>query len=240
MNITVINGSTKKGTTDHLKTLFLEPFQGRANIVEYDLPQDGPDFCTGCTACFLKGETFCKDAAAVQTIETDLRQADLIVMTSPTYVLHTTAAMKNLLDHLGYRFMPHRPAREMFYKRAVILTQCVGSGARSAAKDIRDSLSWWGISVIGVFAQPLMEDIVWDKLPPKRQNKLEHKVRKLSTRFAAIDYSKPAPVKLPVRLKFLFCRMIQKSIRKKDPHATDGNYWAEQGWLGNQRPWKHP
>ena len=238
MNITVINGSAKKGSTDHLKTLFLEPFQGRAKITEYDLPQDGPKFCTGCTNCFLKGETFCGDAAVMQNIEADLRQADLIVMTSPTYVLHTTGAMKNLLDHLGYRFMPHRPAEEMFHKRAVIITQCVGAGARAAAKDIRDSLSWWGISTIGVFSKPLMEDIVWDRLSPKRQKFLVRNIQKLSARFAKIDYSKPAPVGLLVRIKFLFCRAIQKSILKTNEQTIDGQYWAEKGWLGTERPWK--
>ncbi len=28
-----------------------------------------------------------------------------------------------LLDHFGYRWMSHRPAKEMFGKRAVIITQ---------------------------------------------------------------------------------------------------------------------
>lgn len=52
----------------------------------------------------------------------------------------------------------------MFKKRAVIITQCLGSGAKSAAKDIKHSLSWWGISKIGIFTAALMEDAVWDKL----------------------------------------------------------------------------
>jgi len=46
--------------------------------------------------------------------------------------------------------MSHRPAPEMFKKRAVIITQGVGSGAKSTAKDIKDILSRWGISKIGV------------------------------------------------------------------------------------------
>ena len=47
-------------------------------------------------------------------------------MTSPAYVMHATDAMKALLDHFGYRWMPHRPVAEMFGKRAVIITQCLG------------------------------------------------------------------------------------------------------------------
>ena len=29
--------------------------------------------------------------------------------------------------------------------RAVIITQCLGSGTKSAAKDMKHSLSWWGL-----------------------------------------------------------------------------------------------
>ena len=86
-------------------------------------------------------------------------------MTSPAYVFHATGAMKALLDHFAYRWIPHRPAPEMFGKRAVIITQCLGSGAKSAAKDMKHSLSWWGISKIEIFTGALMSDIVWEKLP---------------------------------------------------------------------------
>lgn len=88
-------------------------------------------------------------------------------MTSPAYVFHVTGAMKALLDHFAYRWIPHRPAPEMFGKRAVIITQCLGSGAKSAAKDMKHSLSWWGISQIGIFAGALMSDIGLGKTFPK-------------------------------------------------------------------------
>ena len=108
--------------------------------------KDCPNFCVGCLNCTLKGEKTCKDAEYIRKMDESLLKADLIVMTSPAYVFHVTGAMKALLDHFAYRWMPHRPAPEMFGKRAVIITQCLGSGAKSAAKDIKHSLSWWGIS----------------------------------------------------------------------------------------------
>lgn len=40
------------------------------------------------------------------------------------------------------------------------------------------------------------------------------------------------------KIKFFFCRMIQKSIHKSDPEYLDGKYWAEQGWLDGGKPWK--
>lgn len=109
MKITVINGTEKRGVTCKLKNIFLEQFQS-AEITEYYLPKDCPSFCAGCTSCFMRGEETCKDYLYVNTIEKSLKEADLIVMTSPVYVLHATGAMKALLDHLGYRWMSHRPA----------------------------------------------------------------------------------------------------------------------------------
>lgn len=163
MNITVINGTEKHGVTYRLKEMFLEEFKDKANITEYYLPKDCPNFCVGCLNCTLNGEKTCKDAEYIGKIDKSLLEADLIVMTSPAYVFHATGAMKALLDHFAYRWIPHRPAPEMFGKRAVIITQCLGSGAKSAAKDMKHSLSWWGISKIEIFTGALMSDIVFPK-----------------------------------------------------------------------------
>lgn len=237
MKITVINGTEKRGVTCKLKDTFLEKFPS-AEITEYYLPKDCPSFCAGCTSCFMKGESNCKDFIYINKIEKSLIEADLIVMTSPAYVMHATGAMKALLDHFGYRWMPHRPAPEMFGKRAVIITQCLGAGAKSSAKDIKHSLSWWGISKIGVFNDALMSDIVWNKLPEKRRKKLTKNIKKLAVQFAKINYGKPAHTSLITKIKFMFCRLIQKKVRKNGIIGPDNEYWYHNGWLGKRRPWK--
>ena len=231
MKITVVNGTAKRGVTYRLKEIFLSEFGKAADVTEYYLPDDCPAFCTGCTSCFLNGERTCKDAEKVQLIWKSLLEADLIVMTSPAYVFHCTGAMKAFLDHLAYRWMPHRPSPEMFSKRAVVITQCLGAGANTAAKDIKHSLSWWGISKIGTFAGKLMNDVVWEKLSDKKRARLTRGIKKLALKFARIDYARPAHMNLITRIKFGFCRMLQKSLHKSDPEYLDGRYWAEQGWL---------
>lgn len=237
MKITVINATEKRGVTYRLKEMFLAEFKNKANITEYYLPKDCPNFCVGCTNCILKGEKACKDAEYIERIDRSLLEADLIVMTSPAYVFHATGAIKNLLDHFAYRWLPHRPAPEMFGKRAIIITQCLGAGAKSAAKDIKHSLSWWGISKIGIFTGALMGNIIWDKLSQKKQTELTKKIEKLSREFSRIDYTKPAHTNLITKLKFSFCRKMQKSLHKADPEYLDGKYWAEQGWLDKKRPY---
>ena len=238
MKITVINGTEKKGVTYKLKEAFLEPFKDKAEITEFYLPRDCPNFCVGCITCFSKSQELCKDAQYVQRIEKALLEADLLVFTSPAYVFHATGAMKAMLDHFGYRWMPHRPAKEMFGKRAVIITQCLGAGEGSTAKDIKDSLSWWGVSYIKTLKFKLLGEIRWDKLPEKKRAKMISKVTGMARKFLAIDYNKRAHTNLITKCKFYAVRMLQTNLGKDDPEYTDFKYWKANGWIDKVRPWK--
>lgn len=234
MKITVVNGTEKQGVTYRLKEAFLAPFRGQAEITEFYLPRDCPHFCVGCTRCFRQDERRCKDADDIQKIEKALREADLLVFTSPAYVFHATGAMKALLDHLGYRWMPHRPAGEMFGKRAVIITQCLGAGAKSTARDIRHSLSWWGVSAVKVCAFRLLGDIVWERLPEKKRAAMLAKIR----RTARVDCSRPARTGILVKCKFYAVRALQRHLGKSNQESADYRYWKSNGWLDGARPWR--
>ena len=237
MKVTVINGTEKKGVTYRLKEMFLEAFEGE-EITEFYLPRDCPGFCMGCIQCFGKDQKLCKDAQYVQKIEKAMLEADLLVFTSPAYVCHATGAMKAMLDHFGYRWMPHRPAPEMFGKRAVIITQCLGAGAKSTARDIRDSLSWWGISYIRECRFKLMSEVDWNKIPAKKTDAMSRSIRKCSAKMRSIDYNRKAGTSFMVKMKFYMVRMMQTGLGKKNPEYTDFNYWKNNGWLGKVRPWK--
>ena len=238
MKITVINGTEKQGVTYRLKEIFLDGLRDEAEITEFYLPKDCPGFCVGCTSCFRTYEHKCKDAEYVQKIEKALLSADLLVFTSPAYVFHTTGAMKAMLDHFGYRWMPHRPAKEMFGKRAVIITQCLGAGGRSAAKDIKDSLSWWGVSNIMVCSFKLMSEIDWEKIPEKKRRQITAKLVNTVAKVKRIDFSRPAKTNLVTKCKFYAVRMLQTELGKKDPEYTDYRYWKDNGWIDRTRPWK--
>lgn len=238
MKITVINGTEKKGITYRIKELFLEHLKNNAEILEFYLPRDCPSFCAGCTVCFLEDENRCKDREYVEKIENAMLEADLLVFTTPAYVFHTTGAMKAMLDHFGYRWMPHRPAKEMFGKRAVIITQCLGAGGKSAAKDIKDSLSWWGISDIRVISFKLMSDIDWDRIPEKRRNTFTKRLYKEAEKIRKVDLAMPARTSPVVKIKFYMVRMMQTGLGKKNPEYTDYKYWKYNGWIDKKRPWK--
>lgn len=239
MKITVINGTELHGITYKIKELFLETFKSKADITEFYLPKDGPGFCIGCKQCFGGKTELCKDAVCIQKIEKALLEADLLVFTSPSYVMHATGAMKAMLDHFGYRWMPHRPAKEMFGKRAIILTQALGAGETSTAKDIKDSLSWWGISYIRKCHFKLMGDVIWDRLSEKKRAQITKGVTSAARKLAAIDYSKPAHTNLITKVKFYMVRSMQTGLGKQNPEYADFKYWKANGWLDKVRPWKH-
>ena len=238
MKIAVFNATEKHGVTYRLKEIFLEPFRDEAEITEFYLPKDCPSFCAGCTVCFRGDENKCKDAQYIQKIQKALLEADLLVFASPAYVFHTTGAMKTMLDHFGYRWIPHRPAKEMFSKRAVIITQCLGAGDKSTAKDIKDSLSWWGVSFIKEYRFKLMSEIDWDKINEKKKNKMSSKLTDAANKFKDIDYNKRPHTNITTKIKFYMVRMLQTDLGKKNPEYTDFKYWKENGWLGKARPWK--
>ena len=215
MKITVINGTEKNGVTNRLKEIFLEEFKDDAQVTEFCLPRDCPAFCVGCMTCFFNDEHQCKDSEYVQQIEKAMFEADLLVFTSPVYVFHATGAMKAMLDHFGYRWMPHRPAAEMFSKRAVIITQCLGSGDKSTVKDIKDSLSWWGISRIRVCRFRLMSEVLWDKIPAKKRAEFTKKLIVTAEKIRKKDLVKPVKPTLATRFRFLACRMIQNRRERR-------------------------
>ena len=100
MNIVIINGQNHKGSTYHIGRMLAERVGG--NITEFFLPRDFSDYCVGCSQCFEVGAESCLHYEAQQPIIKALDAADLIILTSPVYVYHASAPMKNFLDHQGH------------------------------------------------------------------------------------------------------------------------------------------
>ncbi len=126
----------------------------------------------------------------------------------------------------------------MFGKRAVIITQCLGAGDKSTAKDIKDSLSWWGVTAIKVVSFKLMADIDWNKIPENKKEAFRNKLSAVAKKMHGIDYTVPAHAGLVAKLKFYAVRMMQTGLGKQNPEYTDYKYWKANGWIDNARPWR--
>lgn len=238
MKITVINGTKNKGCTYKMKDAFLEALGGGHEITEYHLPADASEFCTGCKACFLKDISACPHRGYTVPVWNSILAADLIVFTSPVYVFHATGQVKALLDHYGTKWMAHSPEREMFLKKAVIITNAAGAGMKNVIKDIGDSLDYWGVAKRYSIKQALF-GAEWEKVSVKKKADINKQCVRVAKKVQR-------PVKKPrFKIRFLFGvmgmaqKMINKSLVKKgEPETTDYRYWKDNGWLNGGKPWR--
>lgn len=237
MKVIIINGTVKQGCTYRIKEMLLHEIGDGHEITEWYLPKDMPHFCTACFTCYEKGFESCPHAVQIVPIWDSIMSADLVVFNTPSYVFHAPAQVKALLDHLFMNWMPHRPKREMFFKQALIIANAAGAGMKSTIKDIKHSLSFWGISKIYSIKFALF-DSVWNDVSEKRKRKLKISLKKIMNKIL----NRSSNIKVSVKTKLLFnvMKIAQKMINKNRKEKTgDYIYWQEQGWLGKNRPWKN-
>lgn len=230
MKITVVNGTEEKSYERAPKNIFLSAFAGKAEIKEWYLPKDMPNFCCGCATCITEGEGKCRDARYFMPIWKSIEAADLVVFVSPVYAGHAPAALKNLLDHFEWAWMTHRPRRAMFGKRAFIIIDGGGRGAKSAAQDIIDSLNWWGIAEVETFYTDAGHS---DESAPIAA----------AEKYLRTDFNTPVKTPRFLKKRFIACaRSRAKLIASEtaaDKISVDSEYWRARGWTDKAAPWKN-
>lgn len=232
MNIAVIYGTERKGSTYNITQLFLNKLKNESSeVTEFFLPKDMPNFCIGCNLCFMKGEEYCPHYEKVNIIKSTLEKADLLIFSSPVYVYHVTGQMKTLLDHFGYQWMVHRPNKTMFSKMALVISTAAGAGMKSTNKDIIDSLSFWGVAKIFKYGKGVAA-VNWDGVSDKIKNSIYNDVDKISKKI--INTSQNVNPSFKVKALFYAMRIVQK---KGGFNTADYEYWEKQGWLKDARPW---
>ena len=239
MNILVINGTEQKGCTFAMKEVFLAAMGGGHDITEYFLPRDCPVFCAGCKACFFRDISVCPHSQYTAPIWESVLKADLLVFTSPTYVFHVTAQMKALLDHYGTKWMAHSPEKPMFSKQAVIITNAIGQGMGKTARDIKDSLDFWGVARTYIIKQALFQ-AKWDDVDDKRKSAVKAKCEKATAKIKSKKCVKPS---IKIKILFFVMKLAQSMIDKGErkagrEHTKDYLHWKENGWLDGKKPWR--
>ena len=233
MNILMINGTMRKGSTYRIAKMFVERVTlSQDTVNELFLPKDMPEFCRGCGQCITQGAKKCPDYIIyLKRITRLIDEADLLVFATPTYVYHTTGQMKALLDHYGYRWMVHRPEASMFKKQAVCFSTAAGAGMKNALKDITDSLKWWGVGRIYTYGAAV-RSMDWDEIGKPVKDKIDENVNKLMAKIVH-ERDKVTP-SLYERVLFYAMRYMHSRTFMQQ---IDTDYWREAGWLGSKRPW---
>lgn len=228
MKICAVYGTERKGCTWHIAQQVLSHLP-EAEVTEFFLPRDCPESCISCFRCFQE-ENHCYHSEGAQKILSAMLDADVILMTSPVYALHLTGQMKTFLDHYAGMWIVHKPNGEMFRKRGVIIAAASGPVYRSALREMKDSLDFWGVAHTYKMGFALME-ISWERLSPRLKEKISRRAERTAAnlrRDAAVPGWKAWGL-------FHLVRLAQKYVWKD---SWDAKWWLDHGWLGRERPWK--
>ena len=229
MKITAIYGTEHVGSTVELARMAISQLQPES-VTEFFLPRDFDHYCSGCGACFTSATPCCVQAKAqIEPILQAIEQADILIFASPVYVYHVTGAMKSFLDHMGCRWMVHRPNGAMFQKRALLLTTAAGGGMRSTLKDLKDNMNFWGVGRIVCYGKAIRA-LYWKNVSPQMRATLARDISKVCDK---LQVERPVKPGLTVRLLFRFFQKLQSRMQ----NPTDIAYWQAQGWLSGQKPW---
>lgn len=230
MNIAIIYGSSRHGSTWNIVQKFVSQLACGGEVREFYMPSALPEMCKGCGVCVTQGARYCPHRQFVAPIVRALDQADLIILSSATSVYHVTGSMKNFLDHMAYRWMLHRPSPTMFTKSALVITTAAGGGMKSTIQDMSDSLSYWGVGKIWTYGKAV-HSIGWESVSPRVKKSIDSEVTRLSAKIGSGGCA--VVPSAAVRKRFHMIRVMRKVMLM----PIDREYWGVRGWLGKNRPW---
>lgn len=239
MIVCVFHGSNRRGNTDKLLEIAKNKISENEDVefIDFYLPKDLPEFCTGCFLCLDKGAyggELCPHKKYTSIITEAIDKSDGIIIGCPVYALAETAQVKALFDHYACTFMNHRPRKGNFKKSALIISSCAGAGNRDTIRTIKHNFIFWGIPKIysigiKLWAKDFEEVSKAKKL--KFTNKIENKTIKF---LDSIKNRKDGYA--PVRTRLLFKLFLKLMNSYPDGHQ-DKEYFRKYGWLNGKRPW---
>lgn len=222
MNITLIRATSRKNSsTYNAAKYFISKLNNVGNVHEFTLPNDMPHVCRGCYACLEGKEDKCGGAEYLKPINNAFSDSQLIIFCCPVWCFHAPGQIKSFLAHYGYRWLVHRPNFDMLGKQAVIITTAGGGGMKSAAKDIKDSMDYWGVARTYVVSQAVW-GFFWNDMPDKFKTNFKKKLDK--TAVSVVRHAQN--LKPTLKVKFLY-NMFRNLHLKGKMWEIDNEYWKD-------------
>lgn len=231
MKITVINGQNHKGSTYNIGKLLVDEISGEKEVTEFFLPRDLNHFCIGCFKC-VEDETKCLYYKEKNIIMSEVEESDLIIITTPTYCLAPSAALKSFLDLTFTYWMPHKPRACMFRKKAVVISTAAGTGTSKAIEPVARTLFYWGIPWIKKYGVNVQAS-KWSDVSEKNKTKIKRDMARIAKKI-----SKNKKPHISIKIKVLFNLMASMQKADKGSGHAEREYWKKNGWLEKARPWK--
>lgn len=159
-------------------------------------------------------------------------EADLLLFTSPNYCMMPSAQMKAFLDLFFTNWMSHKPLKEMFSKKAVVISSTAGGGAKRTTKHIANNLINWGIPDVTEYGIAV-NAMNWETVPEKIKRKIDKATSKISAKISCGQR-----VKVGIKTRFLFWLFSGMQKANWSASKAEKQYWLDNGWLQGKKPWK--
>ncbi len=224
MKAAVIHGQTHKGSTYHLLHMLLDKLNcSKEEVSEFYV--NGVEDCIGCFKCIIQSENLCPHRGQIEDIILAIEEADVIVIASPTYVFSMSGQLKTFFDHMGYRWMSHRPHPAMKNKIGVAISTAAGAGAKNTTKQIAEQMFWWGVGKTYCLSLTVAA-MGWHEVEDKRKAKADKAIEKL----ARTIVNRVGCVTPGIKTRFMF--FIMKQMQKGKGYNMVGvKHWRENGWI---------
>ena len=223
VNITIIRATKRKNSsTFNAAKYFVSQLHEVGEVFEFTLPDDMPHICRGCYACLHGDEDKCGGFEYLQPINEAFAKSQLIIFCCPVWCFHAPGQIKSFLDHYGWRWVVHRPNFDMQNKQAVIIATAGGGGLKSAAKDIKDSMDYWGIARTHTVTQAVW-GYFWNDMPEKFKRQIEKKLNNTAVRVEKC--AKRLTPSLKVRCLY---KMFERLHINDKLWKIDNEYWKSR------------
>lgn len=143
--LTVIGSPRKNGNTFHSAKKMEEQMHNLGDyefeylfLNEYTLYN-----CKGCFNCVSRGVKYCPLKDDLKKVQNKIEKADGLILTSPVYVMHISALLKNFIDRQAY--MCHRPEHKG--KKSLVMCTTAGIGMKETLNYMETVLESWGCEV---------------------------------------------------------------------------------------------
>lgn len=222
MNITLIRATKRKNSSTYNGAqYFISKLKNVGDVYEFTLPDDMPHICRGCYACLRGNEDKCGGSEYLKPINEAIAKSDLIIFCNPVWCFHTSGQIKSFLDHYGYRWLVHRPNFDMQNKQAVIITTAGGGGLKSAVKDVKDSMDYWGVARTYCVTQSVW-GYFWNDMPEKFKKTFQKKLEKTAEK--VMKHAKN--LKPTFKVKSMY-KMFEKLHKNDKMWEIDNEYWKK-------------
>lgn len=232
MKITIIHGQNHKGSTYHIGRILVESLEQEENITEFFLPRDLNHFCLGCYTC-IEDEGKCPFYGEKKRIADAMEQADLLIFTTPNYCMAPSAPMKAFIDLFYQYWIPHRPRKCMFSKKAVVISTTAGMGAGQAIKTVKRTLAYWGVPYIKTYGVAVQASC-WAEVKACKKEKIKKDMIALAEKIRRASCKKTS-----LYIRFMFRMMVLSRKKAVGDVPAETSYWKENGWLDGRVPWKN-